>query len=147
MYDNPEIGAGSGIFASTKGKFILKGERSLKRSSLLTTIPSLGREYSISFEIYMNDWGRAIYSSIIHFTVNGNHGLYGDRIPAVWIMKTKEIHIAQNIDGNLNHWFNVKNFELNNWNKIQFIQELKDGKVPKFVKKQQPHPKKFTFSI
>ena len=52
----------------------------------------------------------------------------GDRIPAVWVMPSKEIHITSAISGNRNSWENYP-IETGKWNKIEINQKLVDGKV------------------
>ena len=59
-------------------------EIELVRDKLLTTIPRMSTEWSVSFEFKMT--GVLIgWSNIIHFTIGGNMFNIGDRIPAVFV--------------------------------------------------------------
>ena len=71
----------------------------LKRNQLITVVPYIGREYFISFELYLNSYQPHQWANVIHFTRGGNYGTYGDRNPAIWIRKDKRMHIVSSIAG------------------------------------------------
>ena len=82
----------------------------LKKGKIIKTIPVLQKEWKVSFDLKVfgsrNSWG-----SIVHFTVNGNHGM-GNRIPAVWTRPgSTGLHIISAIDDNGNSAYNTDDLE------------------------------------
>ena len=105
----------------------------LKQNQLLTVLPYIGREYIVTFELYLNSYP-TYWASVLHFTANGNAERYGDRNPAVWLSGNKNhyrlIHISSSIDGNKNMWIDSKKiYPLKTWIKIRISQTLIDNKV------------------
>ena len=72
------------------------------------TKKTLQRGWKLSFEV--NPVGEiGGYSSIIHATINGDIGSPGRRTPAVWfISNTRKMHIASDVGGNSNYYYNTK---------------------------------------
>ena len=106
----------------------------LEKNQLLTVLPYIGREYIVTFELYLNNYTTADWASVLHFTTNGNAESYGDRNPAVWLSGNKDhyrlIHISSSIDGNKNMWIDPKKiYPLKTWIKIRISQTLIDKKV------------------
>ena len=68
----------------------LKGECMLKRNQLLDIISKRPKAYIITFDIkplsIIPTW-----SSILHFSVGGNRGNFGDRAPGVWFKKNSTL--------------------------------------------------------
>ena len=71
-------------------------------------------------------------SSILHGTINNNHGKYGERIPAIWFHHgTTTMHMCSAISGNPNYCFNTPTgLKLHETSKIvvQQVLDPKDGK-------------------
>ena len=80
-------------------------EINLSKDNLLRTIPTFPKEYEVMFEMSIVAFS-GDYQSVIHFTIGGPHGNFGDRIPAVWVHKNKRIHICSAVSGKFNHVFN-----------------------------------------
>ena len=80
-----------------KGKLALGGKR----------LPLLGKEFSISFELYCTSFKNG-YHSILHLTMGGDCCGMGTRIPGIWAHDTKgdsksrAFHISHSINGNGN---------------------------------------------
>jgi len=74
----------------------------LSRGFLSGMLPYISREYSIVFQLKFITIPSAdsYYHSIIHFTTNGDHGVYGYRTPALWIGGDGKFYVASAIDGN-----------------------------------------------
>ena len=111
---------------------VLQGpELILKRNQLITVVPYLGREYTITFELFINSYQYHNWSNILHFTRSGNLGNYGDRNPAVWIAKNKTMHVFSSIDGNPNYNKDQQNIfiPLKTWFPVKISQVFKDKKV------------------
>ena len=106
----------------------------LEKNQLLTVLPYIGREYIVTFELFINNYTTADWASILHFTTSGNAESYGDRNPAVWLSGHKDhyrlIHISSSIDGNTNMWIDPKKiYPLKTWIKIKISQTLIDNEV------------------
>jgi len=113
---------------------LLQGpELDLKFNQLLTVLPYIGREYIVTFELYLNSYTTAPWTSIVHFTTQGNSERYGNRNPAVWMSGHKDhyrlLHVSSSIDGNSNMWIDPKKIPpLKTWIKIRISQTLIDNK-------------------
>ena len=60
----------------------------------------LKNTYTLSFQLYINEFGKSVKErSLIHLTNRGNGGQYGDRTPAVWI-RDKKLQIRTAANGN-----------------------------------------------
>ena len=98
------------LFAHAKGQdmvwktaFSLSGEHELAADSLLTTLPHLTKEWTVSFEVKPTDYSFTGYANVLHLTIGGK-GLgssanIGDRIPAIWIHKTRGVMISSALNG------------------------------------------------
>merc|ERR1711970_1234094 len=104
-------------------------EIKLEKNKKLDELPFIGKEFSISFELFLDNFPAADvpYVSVLHFTVGADSGNMGDRIPAVWVKPSKEIHITSAISGNVNSFENYA-IETGKWNKIEINQKLVDEK-------------------
>lgn len=62
------------------------GTCSLKRNQLLDIISKRSKGYTVTFDIkpisVVPTW-----TNILHFTITGNRGNFGDRAPGVWFLK------------------------------------------------------------
>ena len=66
----------------------------LKRNNLLYTLPTVGKQFSVSFEVYINNFGPN-WQNILRLTATGSNCCgVGDRVPAVWIHENRYIHIC-----------------------------------------------------
>ena len=110
---------------------VLQGpELDLKKNQLITVVPYIGREYTITFDLYLNSYQYHNWSSILHFTRSGDYGNYGDRNPAVWISDHR-IHVFSSIDGNPNYNKDPQRlfFPLKTWFPVTISQNLMGKKV------------------
>ena len=86
-----------------KTTFSLSGEHELTDDSLLTTLPNLTKEWMVSLEVKPTDYSFTGYANVLHLTIGGK-GLgssanVGDRIPAIWIHKTRGVMISSALNG------------------------------------------------
>ena len=101
----------------------------IQQSNLARTLPSIGKEYKISFDLLVSKHKPADTRNVLHFTTGGNHGRYGDRIPGIWIWNNK-LQIASALNGNHNSYVNLPTeVGEGKWNKLQISQSLIDSKV------------------
>ena len=114
-----------------KDKIFDKGDEEIKieQSNLIDTLPYIGRQFSISFELFVEKYPTTPYASILHLTVGGDNAELGDIIPGVWIKVDKKLVISSAISGNANNHKDHDGLKLNEWNKVEISQRLRDGKV------------------
>merc|ERR1712042_18359 len=109
---------------------LLQGpELVLKKDQLITVVPYMGKEYEVSFELYLNSYPTADWTSVLHFTRSGNAHSYGDRCPGVWLSghanHYRLLHVAAAVDGITNMWIDTKKiYPLKTWIKIKISQAL-----------------------
>ena len=78
----------------------------LQKARVIAHKNILPRGWSIRFLISpfgtVNGW-----SNVLHATVGGNNGNYGDRIPAIWFhSRSTRLHICSAVNGNKNYCYN-----------------------------------------
>ena len=97
---------------------------------MLTELPYIEKEYSVSFELFVNKMPTNEWENVLHFTTGENHGnIMGARNPAVFLRSSKEFQVCSAISGNANENKNFPGLEENKWFKIEITQKLVDGKV------------------
>merc|ERR1719431_664960 len=119
------------INSQTKWGYMLRkeGPVDIKKDTLLTALPYMEKEFSISFEVFIERFTGDEWTNIIHLTTGENSGL-GGRIPLVGVSKDKDLHVVSSISGNWNNGGNLKDYKLveNKWIKVDISQNLKEGK-------------------
>ena len=101
----------------------------LAKNTLITELPYIRKEYSVSFEVFINKMPARPYQNVIHLSTGENYKVEGSRIPAVWVTASKEFHITSAVSGNMNLWKNLPGVEESKWYKIEINQKLVDAKV------------------
>ena len=89
----------------------------------MQTIPTLGKAWKVSFDLTLfgeiKDW-----SNIIHLSIGGNMGKYGDRTPTVQTVPgTTKLHFGSSVNGKKNYNFNSEDMPVNK--KIRVVIEQK----------------------
>ena len=97
------IGFAKGQDMAWKTAFSLTGERELTKDKLLTTLPTLTKEWRVSLEVKPTDYDYSSTANVLHMTIGGK-GLgasskVGDRSPVIWIHKTKGVMISSTLNG------------------------------------------------
>ena len=94
----------------------------LLQNTHVATLKSLGKTYTVSFEVYPtsldNDW-----RSVIRLTTGGNMDILGDRNPAVFFLHDK-VQIASAINNNINNVFNIERIPLKKWSLLKILQQF-----------------------
>ena len=72
----------------------LTEEFTINKDRLRTTLPLLNKEYGLSFELSVVKYGKG-WQNILHLTTGGNWGQIGDRIPAVFLLDNRTLHILR----------------------------------------------------
>ena len=112
-----------------ESKFMKTWPIALTKNKLIEELPYIGKEYSVSFEVFINKMPTAeTYVSVLHLTIGGNMDVMGSRNPGVWVKNTKELFVGSAISGNLNA-YKMFPVEENKWHKVDINQKLVDGKV------------------
>merc|ERR1719315_890070 len=108
---------------------LTNNEIKLEKNKQLDELPYIGKEFSVSFELFLDNYPAADvpYANVLHLTLGADGKVMGDRNPGVWVKPSKEIHITSSISGNRNSWENYP-IETGNWNKIEINQKLVDEK-------------------
>ena len=83
--------------------FKLEQEHEIAKGSLLTTMPTMSKEWKVKFEVNPLDYSVAGYASVLHMTIGGkgigSSAQVGDRIPAIWFHKTRGVLVSSAKDG------------------------------------------------
>ena len=102
----------------------------IEKNQQIATVPYIGKEFVVFFELFLLKFPTVDYESVIHLTVGGNADKFGDRIPAVWITKAKTLYVATVINENRNKVFELSGLRLKSWNNVTIKQMLNtNGKV------------------
>ena len=81
--------------------YSLSSEHLLKKSSLLTTLPILTKEWRLTFEINPKSYASG-YSQVVQITKGGKSGQIGDRTPSLWFHKSRGVYLATTLSGKAN---------------------------------------------
>merc|ERR1712061_329587 len=100
----------------------------LKRNALLTTLPSLPREWMVEFEVKPTIFDHDGWSNIFHMTKGGDARTIGDRIPAVFYHPRSGLGIRSHINQEPNYAEQFDSLPIGEWTKIRVSQELIGGK-------------------
>ena len=110
------------LFRRDEEQFLVKG-------SLLTTLPSLGKEWRVAHELRPTEYSGEFKNSL-HLTIGGSLGDYGDRTPAIWPSTPTggKMFIASAVNGdeNYKHWPDRP--PVGEWTPIQISQTCEEGK-------------------
>lgn len=90
---------------------------------LFDTIPVLFKTWSISFDLILFGTIES-FGSILHFTIKNDHGLYGERTPAIWTLPNNtKLHLASAVNGKPTYTFSSYNdIPINKTTKIKVEQ-------------------------
>merc|ERR1712061_310560 len=100
----------------------------LKRNALLTTLPSLPREWMVEFEFKPTIFDHSGWSNIFHMTIGGDQRAIGDRIPAVFYHPSSGLGIRSHVNKNPAYAKQFDSLPIGEWTKIRVSQELLGGK-------------------
>ena len=65
------IGFAKGQDMAWKTAFSLTGEKELAKDNLLTTLPTLTKEWRVSLEVKPTDYDYGSYANVLHMTIGG----------------------------------------------------------------------------
>ena len=91
----------------------------------------LERGWSLSFDIKPTGLV-AGWSSILHATIAGNIGRYGERTPGIWFPpNTNQLHICSPVNGNANFCFNSAPLNPKIFSRV-VIRQLQKGNLKRY---------------
>ena len=110
--------------------FFQEKEFRIEKELLLTTLPSLGPKYSISFKLAVSTFASG-RQNVLHLTTGGNFGELGHRIPAVFLFSNKDFQIFSAVNDNYNHLYRKESLDLieQKWIQINIRQIVRDKRV------------------
>ena len=84
------------------------GELKLKPNTLLTTLPSLGRQWEIAFQFKPTNYDNSDWTNILHMTDGSNNAKLGDRNPAFFFKPSVGWMVATTIGSDKNSEIKIK---------------------------------------
>ena len=76
------------------------GELELTENKLLTTLPTLGKEWEISFQFKPSNYDNSGWTNLLHLTIGGDYTNIGDRTPAIYFIPYIGMQVATAIGAN-----------------------------------------------
>jgi len=100
------------------------GVITLKKGSLLTILPYIGKQFSVSFDLLITKMGSYAWQNVLHLTVGPNgDAVYGSRVPLVAVTPAWSLHVTSAISGNWNGGGDAKGLEQGRWIKVDILQK------------------------
>ena len=105
-------------------------EQILKKNSLLATLPTLTKEWRVSFEFKPKSYNYNGYAQVLQLTVGGKSTNIGDRTPALWMYKKNgvvKVVVATTLNGkaSMSKVSNELPPAINEWTNFEISQERK----------------------
>ena len=98
---------------------------SITKNKLIKTYQNWGDVFKIEFGITVKKLPRELWTSVFHFSADGDYVNYGDRIPGLWIYNPGYFVISSAVNGNSNLY---KEFPIILGKQYQMIiQQFKDS--------------------
>ena len=113
--------------------YFLEGEHQIEKNALLTTLPTMTKEWKVTFDVNPTDYKYTGFGSVLHLTIGGS-GLgssakEGDRIPAIWLHKTRGVLVSSALSGHVAVSRFFKNLPpAGTWTRIEISQTLVSSK-------------------
>ena len=106
----------------------------MKKNKLLGTLPTLTKEWRISFELKPQNYDQAKCAQVLHLTIGGKISNIGDRTPALWMCKKSGvvkvlIKTALNEKHNEGDFSDKKPPPIGEWTKVKISQMRKRNPV------------------
>lgn len=101
----------------------------MKKSTLLTTLPTLSKQWKVSFEFNPKSYNQRGYAQVLQMTVGGKSGNVGDRTPSLWLHKTRGVYIVTTLNGraNVGKFFSNMKPPVGEWTRIEISQAKQDS--------------------
>ena len=85
------------------------------------------KEYEVSFQVFPSVF-KGGWHNVVHFTIGGNSGKSGDRIPSIWFhttdgdTKSCALLICADVSGNVDYRFTTHRVSVQKWTAIKVKQ-------------------------
>ena len=111
----------------------------MTESNLLTTLPTLPREWMVEFLFKPTNYDNPDWTSIFHMTIGGNAAKLGDRNPAVMFRPSYGLMIAYSLNEQKNQEIRLPAPTIDKWTKIQMVQETenRNTKIKIFINDEE----------
>ena len=98
----------------------------LVKGKLLSTIPALGKQWRVSFEVFPENFNQKGLGSVLHLMTGEKGTKFGKRIPAVWIHRNERILVSTTLGKKLifNKRFRSSVLKIGKWTKLEVSQSL-----------------------
>ena len=101
----------------------------LEKNSLLATLPTLAKEWRISFDLKPKSYNNG-FAQVLQLTIGGKATNIGDRTPALWMYKKSgviKVVIATTLNGKVSvaKFLDKKIPFINQWTSVEIGQERK----------------------
>ena len=108
---------------------LIPGEHLLQKNSLLATLPTLAKEWRISFELKPKSYNNG-FAQVLQLTIGGKATNIGDRTPALWMYKKSgviKVVIATTLNGKVSvaKFLEKTSPVINQWTSVEIGQERK----------------------
>ena len=115
--------------------YSLKEEHQITRGALLTILPTLEKEWKVSFDFKASSFGSGL-KQIFHMTAGGkgigSKAKYGDRTPAIWTHSSKKAFLVTSaVNGKYSYanWLKNKLPSTKKWINIMITQQIEASKM------------------
>merc|ERR1719150_89781 len=109
----------------------------LTKNNLLTTLPTLPREWMVEFMFKPTNYDNPGWTSIFRMTIGGNHENLGDRNPAVFFHPNQDqgLVIVYSLNNDRDQQIHLPTPTIDKWTKIRMFQKIEDGntKIKLFI--------------
>ena len=109
----------------------------MTKNNLLTTLPTLPREWMVEFMLKPTNLDNPGWTNIFHMTIGGGgfpNGKIGERTPALFFNPSLGLHFASAHNGQANLAMNFPAPTVDKWTKLRMSQEMQNGKIKlKFI--------------
>ena len=115
--ENPPTTQWSTVFEKSKPGRLMKRK-------LLGTIPALGKQWRVSFEVFPENFNHKGLASVLHMMTGEKGNRFGKHIPAVWIHRSKAIFVSTSLGKKptFTRRFRSKALALRSWTQIEVSQ-------------------------
>ena len=120
--------AGAGLI-SWNTVFSFPREHWLERHLLLTTLPTLAKEWRVTFELKPMGYNYNSYANVLHMTTSANNkNIVGYQTPALWIHGSRGVYIGTALNGKADDGklFKTKKPPIDEWTRVE-ISQVKHG--------------------
>merc|ERR1719150_1725745 len=106
-------------------------ELDLSKSNLLTTLPTLPREWMVEFLFKPTNYDNPEWTSIFHMTIGGNgeNLVLGNRNPLVFNAPGRGLVVVNSLNDNSDDYTDLPAPAIDQWTKIRISQAIENGKT------------------